>query len=285
MDKNIKKINNILLIFIVLFIVIAIIYLAFSMYNKGIEQFSNNCYKDCPIAMNENDIYKLYDSYKSQRDKNNSSLMKNNFITRFFSKLSKNKGPSNIFIIRHGEKTKKATTPALNCNGILRSTYIPDLIGKLNDKGYKIHAILTINEYNSMHAEQTVLLASWLLGIPLFIYGNQDEQKLAVNTVFNNDYFHNKNILICWEHKCIQNLIKNIIKIGSKIKGIKNYEFINPHGNSGLPYWDTENYESVIHLDEQLKFDTFSENISTCDKKVNNLLIYGKKQKCSSPYE
>jgi uncharacterized protein YpmB len=93
MDKNIKKINNILLIFIVLFIVIAIIYLAFSMYNKSIEQFSNNCYKDCPIAMNENDIYKLYDSYKPQRDKNNSSLMKNNFITRFFSKLSKNKGP------------------------------------------------------------------------------------------------------------------------------------------------------------------------------------------------
>ena len=285
MGKFMKNYNIIFDISVIITIIITIIHLVISIYNKNIEEFSNNCYKNCPIAINENDIYKLYESYKLQREKNNSSLMKNSFLNRFFAKISMNKGPSNIFIIRHGEKSKDNLTPALNCNGILRSTYIPELIGSLNDKGYKIHAILTINEYRSMHAEQTVMLASWLLGIPLFIYGNQDNQKVAVNNMFDNDYFYNKNILICWEHNCIQKLIKDIIEIGSKKKNIKNYEFINPFGNSGLPYWTNENYDSVIHFDDKLRFNTFSENISTCYKEGNNLLIYGKKQKCKSAFE
>ena len=271
-----KRINKTILVFSILFVIFIIFYLANSIYNINTEQFSNNCYKGCPIAMNENDAYKLYNSYQSQRDKNNSSLTKNSFLNRFLSKITSNKGPSNIFIIRHGEKEKNNETVSLDCNGIRRSTYIPKLIETLNDKGYKIHAIITINQYASMHVEQTVLLSSWLLGIPLFIYGNQNEQKVAVNTIFNNKFFNNKNILICWEHTCIQELIKDIINIGSKVKGIKNYKFINPNGDSGLPYWGHFNFESVIHFDDNLKYDTFSENISSCQKNVNNLLIYGK---------
>jgi hypothetical protein len=252
-------------------------------YIKGNHNSLNkneNCYKNCPVALNQNDIYKLYDSYKLQREKNDS--MNNNFVKRFFLKLSTNKGPSNIFIIRHGEKIHHSSTPDLSCNGILRSSIIPQFIGTLNNKGYKIDAIVTINQYNSMHVEQTVMLASWLLGIPLFIYGTKNEQKITVNTIFNNKYFHNKNILICWEHTCIQELIKDIITIGPKVKGIKNYTFINPNGNSGLPKWDTNNFNSVIHFNEQLKFDTFSENIKTCNKNSNSLLTYGVKQNCNS---
>jgi hypothetical protein len=163
---------------------------------------------------------------------------------------------------------------------MLRSSNIPAFIGNLNDKGYKIDAIVTINQYNSMHAKQTVILTSWLLGIPIFTYGDKKSQKKTINAIFNEKYFKNKNIIICWEHNCIQGLVQNIIEIGPKVKGIKNYKFINPNGNSELPHWDTNNFDSVLHFDENLRFSTFQENIKTCYKEGNNLLTYGVKQSC-----
>ena len=90
----------------------------------------------------------------------------------------KTKGPKNIFIIRHGEKIQTKT--ALDCNGILRSTYIPQLIEDLNKKGFGINTIITSYDYETMHQQQTVMLTSWLLNIPLFMYGDLYEPVSSV---------------------------------------------------------------------------------------------------------
>ena len=236
--------------------------------------------KDCPISKNQNDIYKLHVDFKPVRDKNH--MIANNTITgNFLSKMIGTKtGPENIFIIRHGEKVK--TKDALDCNGILRSTYIPQLIENLNQEGFGINYIITAYDYNSMHQQQTVSLTSWLLSIPVFMYGDQTETEVTAKQLFTNSYFNGKTILICWEHGCIQTLLDNIIKIGVKAKGLHNYKFKNPKGNSDLPYWNTNNYKTIFHLDNQLNFNVSEEKFNTCFADDNNKIKYGKKQKCGS---
>ena len=137
-----------------------------------------------------------------------------------------------------------------------------------------------MNNYLSMHVQQTILLTAWLLDIPLFIYGEQNDQQITVANVFNNPYFNGKNVLICWEHTCIQELIQQIIAIGPKAKGLTNYKFVNPEGNTGLPVWDKDNYQSILHFDGQLNFETFAENFTTCFSDDNDLLTYGTSQSC-----
>ena len=271
MNKNIK------LAILVILVIIAIIFILKGFINEGFENKINNknCdSKGCPVAKSQNDMYKLHVDHKKTRDHNHLLSHKTKISDYFF----KSKGPANIFIIRHGEKIKSKF--ALDCNGILRSTYIPTLISDLNKKGFGIHSIVTTNNYSSMHQQETVLFASWVLSIPLFIYGEQNDTSTAITNVFTNPYFSGKTVLFCWEHNCIQTLLKDIITIGAKLKGLDNYKFKNPKGTSELPYWDTNNYKSIYHFDENLNFDISEEKFTSCYKEENDKITYGKEQKC-----
>jgi hypothetical protein len=224
--------------------------------------------KGCPFT-NSSDLYKLHTDYGHQRRKND-MLNKHNIIHC--------KGPANIFIIRHGEKLK--TKFHLDCNGILRSAYIPELIEQINEKGFGVSALLTALPHVSMHKEQTVALTSWLINIPLFMYGNVHQPKDMIKELFTNPFYNGKTVLICWEHQCMQSLLKVIIDIGPKTRGIKNYVFKNPEGTSELPYWHSNNYNSIFYLDKDLNFSVLKETVTTCYPKDNNIILYGKKQSC-----
>lgn len=277
MKTNIN-INIAILMILVVLAIIGIFFslrLAYKRLKEGFKTTNISCdSKGCPITQLQNNIYKLHVDSKKNRDINNIWSHKTKTGNFFFN----TKGPANIFIIRHGEKIKSKTS--LDCNGILRSTYIPELITSLNKKGFGIHNIITTNDYNSMHQQQTVMLTSWLYSIPLFIFGEATESKEAVQKIFTNPYFNGKTVLFCWEHTCIQSLIENIITIGAKEKGLKNYTFINPEGKLGLPYWDTNNYKSILHFDDNLNLEVNDEELTTCYENDNNVLVYGKKQKC-----
>lgn len=266
----------------IIIVIIVIIILLRIIYINTIQNINNTnniviCGNDgCPITKNQNIIYKTHVEYKQLRDNNHMISHKNDYSNYIF----KPTGPSNIFIIRHGEKIK--TKFGLDCNGILRSSYIPQLIKNLNDKNFGIDCIVTAYDYESMHQEQTVMFTSWLMNIPLFMYGVHSETHVAINTIYKNPYFNGKNVLICWEHNCIQTLLKDIITIGVKHKGIQNYIFKNNIGTSELPYWKTNNYKTIYHFNDKLNFDVLEEDFDTCYDKDNNHIIYGKKQKCKN---
>lgn len=242
---------------------------------KGKNKNKGKCSNGCPTTKKQNEIYQLHNSHKEQRAQND-ALTKSSGGS--FFRNSNTKGPTNIFVIRHGEKINNKF--ALDCNGILRSTYIPDLIENLNNKGFGINVIVSMNNYLSMHVQQTILLTAWLLDIPVFIYGEQNSQQITIANVFNNPYFNGKNVLICWEHTCIQELIQQIITIGPKAKGLTNYQFKNPDGNSELPFWNGNNYQSILHFDNDLNYEAFSENFTTCFADDNDSLTYGTSQSC-----
>ena len=265
-----------LLVFVSLFFIVNYI---FGKWKEGfhynITNKKKNCGKnECPITKTQNDIYKLHHEFKPIRDRNH-MICHNTENSNF---LFGTKGPENIFIIRHGEKIKSKS--GLDCNGILRSTYIPKLIETLNDKGFGIHYIITAYDYASMHQQQTVSLASWLLNIPIFMYGDQTEPENAVSQLYSNHHFNGKTILICWEHNCIQTLLSDLLKVGPKAKGMNNYVFKNPEGTSELPYWDTNNYKSIYHLDGKFNFELMEEKFTTCYPLDNETIEYGKPQKC-----
>ena len=253
---------------IIILVVLIIVCLLKSVTNSTA---SIQCRHDgCPDN-DSNPLYKLYTEYESLRRKNNT------LTSQIYTHIV---GPANIFIIRHGEKVK--TLSNLDCNGVLRSTYIPKLIEKINDDGYGIHTLLTAFDYNSMHQEQTIELSSWLLNIPLFMYGHSSQTEKIIKELFTNPYYNGKTVLICWEHRCIQQIVKNIIEYGTRARGLTNYTFKNPNGTSELPYWDKNNYSSIFHFDEQLNFAVFNENIETCAEKDKPLITFGRPQQCGN---
>jgi len=275
-----KKFTNLeILLTSIIFVSLIIIFIQFyEIYFNKRENFKINkvmCNDNgTPNKTHQNILYKIHEEFKKIRDNNHYLCRKTEKSNFIFSA----KGPANIFIIRHGEKIKSKV--ALDSNGILRSTYIPSLIENFNKQGYGIHNIITANDYNSMHQEQTVLLTSWIYSIPLFIFGDYSDPEITIKTIFKNPYFNGKTILICWEHNCIQKLLEFILKIGSKEKRLKNFTFKNSEGGSEMPYWDTNNYKSIYHLDDNLNFSIEEENFTTCYSEDNNIILYGKKQKC-----
>jgi len=275
MNKTLLVICIIIVNILALYFLINMSREGFKNKNKKTDNNKNNCDKNgCPVTNSQNAIYKIHVEYKPMRDKNH--MIANHSQTGSF--FSKTKGPSNIFIIRHGEKIKSKN--ALDCNGILRSTYIPTLVSTINKKGFGIHAIVTAYDYDSMHQEQTVSLTSWIMDIPIYMYGEQSETDVAVTNVFTNPFFCGKTVLFCWEHTCIQSIIKNITTIGAKNKRLNNYQFKNEEGNSAFPYWDDNNYKSIIHFDENLNYSTSEEKFTSCFTQENHTIRYDKEQIC-----
>ena len=79
---------------------------------------------------------------------------------------------------------------------------------------------------------------------------------------------------------CPAALFKILIHVNFSLPEYQNYQFINPEGNSKLPYWGFDNYDTLFYFDDKLNFKVFNIGINTCVKNENYSIIYGKKQIC-----
>ena len=286
---NMKK-TNILALSVTIIIIIILLVLCYYIYTNSDNYFTTGKHKKIALGKpilkedvkcskngipkkHENgELYKLYNDYTDIRGFNKE-------IQQVNKNTNKNqKGPKNIFIMRHAEKTKPLY--ALNENGIYRSTILPEIINIINKKGFPIDYIVTTNpKVNKMHEQQTVTLASWLLNIPIYIFGSQRDVTVVTEEIYTNEYFNGVNILIVFEHTCIQSLTMKLIEKGVQTKQISNYHFTNPLDNSKIPYWNENNYNSIFHLDNNLGFHVWNIGLNPC-LKSNNKLTFGKKQIC-----
>lgn len=138
-------------------------------------------------------------------------------------------GPKNIIIIRHAEKTSSSRYDVeycLNQNGVYRACQLPTLINQLATNGYPISYLVTANPcpWNSadasMRQEQTVQMASFLLNIPMYMFGPGSDTQSVVNALFDispTNPFNGLNVMICWEHTAIQDLCLKIIKTSNEL--------------------------------------------------------------------
>jgi hypothetical protein len=126
-------------------------------------------------------------------------------------------GPQNIFIIRHGEKNTSGTEYCLNNNGIYRACHLVDFVNQLAVQGTPISYIITClpcaynTDNSTMHPQQTISMVSFLLNIPMYIYGNSQDFNEIVTPLFESGIFNGLNVLIVWEHTAIQSLVLKIL--------------------------------------------------------------------------
>ena len=211
-------------------------------------------------------------------------------------------GPSNIFIIRHGEKNSSPSPDySLNDNGIYRACQLINFVNTLAEEGNPISYIIVANPcpYNtddaSMRTMQTISMVSFILNIPILVYGDDQDFSDVVNALFspnsntpNPNPFNGLNVLFCWEHAAIQALCLKILDEAgnyNRLPSICNngddfFKLINPcpdgnykcdeQGNTYYPpvgvlnseyypYWNTGNFDSVywIKSDSQNIFSDF----------------------------
>ena len=162
-------------------------------------------------------------------------------------------GPSNIFIIRHGEKrldnyadpTNQDTYYNMDCNGIQRSIELPNFINKLGVDGYPITTIVLTNarmDINisgnaSIHAQQTMHFSAWALSIPVLVFGyancSQPYNATTAINIFTNASIRGKNIIVPFKHANIQALTNQLVqcynyfKQGGTVKNLNNSTLCN----------------------------------------------------------
>jgi len=221
-------------------------------------------------------------------------------------------GPANIFVIRHGEKNSGSY--CLNNNGIYRACKIVDFVNQLAENGYPISYIISSNPcpYNSsnpsMRNEQTVIPASFMLNIPMFIYGGSQDFDAVTSQLFGNDQYNGLNVLIAWEHSAIQQLCLNILdsagglapsRLPTNIStGDEFFNLVNPCPNGNYvcndpsntayylpnknpypqgvgnnsqtyPYWQTSNFNNVFWF-----------NSSSANNYIFDFKIFNEGEKC-----
>ena len=160
-------------------------------------------------------LYSVWNSYQSTIGAQFTQSQSNNFAPIEPTTMV---GPKNIFIIRHGEKIPSTPTNRqfhLNQNGVYRACQIPTVVNKLAEIGYPISYMLSTNPCPmnsadpSMRNQQTITMASFLLNIPMFVYGSIDDTQNVADALFSTDPanpFNGLNVLICWEHTTTQDL-------------------------------------------------------------------------------
>jgi hypothetical protein len=139
-------------------------------------------------------------------------------------------GPLNIFSIRHGEKNPEKPNYDLNSNGIYRACQLIGYVNELAANGYPISYIITCNPCGyytgdpSMRPVQTASIISFMLNIPLCIFGSNTDFNAVIANLFPQiqtpgevGQFDGLNILMVWEHGSMQELHLNIINAAGSL--------------------------------------------------------------------
>ena len=176
---------------------------------------------------NADNMYAAWYSYQQPTNVTNGTIANGNtnYLTLPTAPVTSPIGPKNIYIIRHGEKKQCSSGYCLDYNGATRAC---NLVTYFNDPNYfpePIDYIVTCNPcpYNtdnsSMRPSQTIFLTSFMLNIPLFIYGGAQDFEPVANALFNNstsNQYNGMNVVICWEHTSIQGLMLNLLNKAGK---------------------------------------------------------------------
>jgi len=214
---------------------------------------SNDCSNGFPIdkyksygGTGTNPWEVLYSIWNSYQNTIGAQFTLNQDISKAPPPNSNIIGPSNIFITRHGEKNSSSLPNySINNNGIYRACQFMNLVNILAEEGNPISYIITCNScpYNSkdpsMKPIQTISMVSFMLNIPVFIFGGTQDFSEVVNQLFLNDDsntnpFNGLNVLICWEHSAIQALCLNILNGAGQCSRLS----VNPTQNNNKLYGD-----------------------------------------------
>ena len=158
-------------------------------------------------------------------------------------------GPANIFIIRQAEKNQDKPNYDLNSNGIYRSCQLIGFVNELAAKGYPISYIITCNSCpfsgsnSSMRPVQTASIISFMLNIPMYIYGASQNYAAVTNALFPTptpgvvNQYDGLNVMIVWDHGSIQQLSLSLMNAAGPLGRLPTN--IQPTENNPLWWGDS----------------------------------------------
>lgn len=131
------------------------------------------------------------------------------FLVIFFVSLEA--VPAQVLIIRHGEKPPEGNH--LNVRGWERAyALVPFFQGRQDllvfGKPFAIYAMGQLREDSSLRPIETVRLLAETLKIPLITNFKHYQFPEMANEILRRSEYEGKSILICWEHKSINDIAK-----------------------------------------------------------------------------
>ncbi|KAF2672524.1 putative phosphoglycerate mutase family protein [Microthyrium microscopicum] len=142
-------------------------------------------------------------------------------------------GPPTVYLIRHGEKPDSGN--GLSAQGVQRSQCLPNVFGYQSSYYIaKIIAQTPQSDGSQQRPYDTVVPLSQNLGIPIDTSCQRDDQKCVAKLV--NNYTGSGNILICWEHDALSDIVQ---ALGAK--KVPTY----PSSDYGIIWTDVSPYTSV----------------------------------------
>ena len=190
-----------------------------SVYSKILPNCNNGIPVDKYAGYGVNAWEVLYSIWNTYQTSDGAQFTKNQFLDQA-PNLDKTIGPANVFIIRHCEKDSTVFYN-LNGNGVYRACQLVEFVNSLAKSGYPISYIVTCNSCgyqnsdSSMRPIQTSSMVSFMLNIPIFIFGGGQDYTAIVSQLYGGT-FNGLNVLIVWEHSAIQQLCLNILDTGSQ---------------------------------------------------------------------
>lgn len=127
----------------------------------------------------------------------------------------KNILPNQIIFIRHGEKNEHNDDGNLNKTGVIHADCWMNFFNDKNrpnniNMPNSFYAMKKANKKNSSNRPyQTILPLATLNNLHINNEYLRDECKAVITDILNNN--NGKNVLVCWEHKAIVDLVNEII--------------------------------------------------------------------------
>ncbi|KAF7551314.1 hypothetical protein G7Z17_g5113 [Cylindrodendrum hubeiense] len=114
-----------------------------------------------------------------------------------------------VYLIRHGEKPDDDDVTGLSAEGVQRAQCLRSVFGA--SSSYNIEYIMA-QAYKSdgsrIRPYDTVLPLATDLGLTVDTSCDRDDSECVADVV--NDYSGSGNILICWEHKRLNNIVEEL---------------------------------------------------------------------------
>ncbi len=121
--------------------------------------------------------------------------------------------PAQIMLMRHAEKPEVGNE--LSSKGWQRAHALPSLfLSRAEFRTYgtpaALYAMSPKNADGSVRAIQTLLDLSYQLNMPIIKKFSRDEVKKLVNNIKDDKDLDGKMIVICWEHKVLEDIAKEL---------------------------------------------------------------------------
>ncbi|KAI2642313.1 hypothetical protein GGS21DRAFT_299689 [Xylaria nigripes] len=133
----------------------------------------------------------------------------NSLVLAVFAATAVSAAKPTVYLIRHGEKPSDDDEVGLSSKGEERAQCLRNVFARASD--YDIGYILAQKPKSSGKRERPYLTVKPLaddLGLTVDLSCDRDDPKCVQDAV--DDYHGDGNILICWEHKQLNNIAKQL---------------------------------------------------------------------------